>query len=267
MMPNLFFIVPVLNEAGNLENLTRGFRSLIREFGNRYSLRFVFIDDGSTDQTVLLAKELTNGLNFTLLEHPKNLGPGKAFGTAFEYLTPHLQEQDWIVTMEGDNTSRVELLSQMFRRAEEGYEVIFASPYLYGGSIKNTSTIRIVLSSIANTFVKAFLDIEGILTVSSFFRLHRASLIKRLQTHYGTKIIEFSGFECMLEMLMKMIYINTTISEVPMVLDTKLRVGKSKMKILKTIFGYLHLWSYKSKWHEMANKSEKKISLCVGDSL
>jgi dolichol-phosphate mannosyltransferase len=230
-------------------------------------VHFILVDDGSTDQTPSLAKELTHGLNFTVIAHPKNLGPGKAFSTAFEYLTPYLQEQDWIVTMEGDNTSRVELLSQMFYRAEEGYEVVFASPYVYGGSIKNTSTIRIVLSSIANTFVKAFLDIEGILTVSSFFRLHRASLIKKLQFFYGTKIIEFSGFECMLEMLMKMIYINATISEVPMILDTKLRVGKSRMKILKTIFGYLHLWSYKAKWRDMANKPEEKIPICVGDSL
>jgi hypothetical protein len=40
-----------------------------------------------------------------------------------------------------------------------------------------------------------------------------------------------------------------------MVLDTKLRVGKSRMKILKTIRGYYALWKLQGKWKEMAVSS------------
>jgi dolichol-phosphate mannosyltransferase len=136
----------------------------------------------------------------------------------------------------------------MFHRASEGYDVVLASPYMYGGGITNTSSMRVFLSHIANAFVKEFLGIHGILTVSSFFRLYRAPALMKLQIAYGPAIIERRGFECMVELLMKMMYLRTTITEVPMLLDTNLRVGKTKMKITKTILGYLSLTPRMGYW-------------------
>jgi dolichol-phosphate mannosyltransferase len=111
----------------------------------------------------------------------------------------------------------------------------------------------------ANVFVKEFLGIHGIVTMSSFFRVYRAPVLKRLQAHYGPYIIERTGFECMVEMLLKMIYLRTTISEVPMLLDTSLRVGKPKMRIVRTIRGYLSLWRRKDDWraHAHAQAAER----------
>jgi dolichol-phosphate mannosyltransferase len=135
---------------------------------------------------------------------------------------------------------------------EEGFDVILASPYLYGGAIVHTSVFRIFLSSMANLFVKELLGIHGIFTVSSFYRMYRAPLLRKLQAVYGSRILERNGFECMTEMLMKMIYLHARISEIAMVLDTKLRVGKSHMKIQRTIFGYYALWKLHGKWQKMA---------------
>jgi dolichol-phosphate mannosyltransferase len=140
----------------------------------------------------------------------------------------------------------------MLTRLDEGFDVIFASPYMYGGKIINTSVYRIFLSSVANLFIKELLGIHGILTVSSFFRLYRTPALKKLQAVYGPEIVERRGFECMVEMTMKMINLQITISEVPMILDTHARVGKSRMKITKTIRGYFSLWLLKSKWLEVA---------------
>jgi dolichol-phosphate mannosyltransferase len=105
----------------------------------------------------------------------------------------------------------------------------------------------------ANLFIKELLGLHGILTVSSFFRLYRSSALKKLQSTYGEEIIERRGFECMVEMTMKMVNIGITISEVPLVLDTRARVGRSRMNVLKTIFGYFGLWSLKRKWLRQAN--------------
>jgi dolichol-phosphate mannosyltransferase len=69
-----------------------------------------------------------------------------------------------------------------------------------------------------------------------------------LQAVYGSEIVERRGFECMVEMTMKMINLQLTISEVPLVLDTKARVGRSRMKIMRTIRGYLLLWASRGKW-------------------
>ena len=53
----------------------------------------------------------------------------------------------------------------------------------------------------------------------------------------------------MIELLSKLIAIRATISEVAMPLDGSLRIGKSKMKIAKTIFGYFKLFLARRHWH------------------
>lgn len=244
----LYVIAPLFNEVNNLDRLLDSYSQLSRRFSREYKLSFILVDDGSTDGTAQRVEELKSRLKAIVLSHERNLGPGRAFATAFEYLHPRLKENDWVITMEGDNTSGVGLIHQMFLRAKEGYEVILASPYMYGGGILHTSPLRTFLSHVANAFVKEFLGIHGILTMSSFFRLYKGSVIRFLQAEYGPRIIERSGFECMIEILLKMMYLRTRISEVPMVLDGRKRMGKSKMKLLRTVLGYLTLWRDKNRW-------------------
>lgn len=253
--PNLFIIIPVYNEAKNIGCLLECLATFALEIRDRYCVKTVLVDDGSQDETEQLAKQFAARFPLVVLRHHENQGPGRAFGTGFRELAGKLSDRDVVVTMEGDNTSRIELIRQMLHRMEEGFDVILASPYLYGGAIVHTSVFRVFLSGIANLCVKDLLGIHGIFTVSSFYRMYTVSLLKRLQITYGPEIVERHGFECMTEMLMKMIYLDARISEVAMVLDTKLRMGKSRMKILKTIRGYYALWKLQGKWKEMAMSS------------
>ena len=249
---SLHVLVPMLNEAGNLPALITSMRRMTAELPSPITARFLIVDDGSTDGTGDTAKRLAAELDLTVLRHDEQRGPGRAFATGFAYLAPRLAPDDFVATMEGDNTSRLELLSAMFVRMREGYDVILASPYLYGGSIENTTTWRVILSRVANVFVKEVLGLTGIATVSSFYRLYRGRVILDLQRCFGPGIVERTGFECMVELLLKMVYLRTTISEVPMTLDTSMRVGKSKMKVLRTIAGYVRLWHDKRRWQTAA---------------
>src|SRR5262249_6909831 len=183
-----------------------------------------------------------------VLRHDVNLGPGRAFATGFRHLARRLGDADWVATMEGDNTSRLETLRQMLVRRREGFEVVLASPYMYGGGLSHTSPLRIVLSHVANGLVKELLGIHGILTMSSFFRLYAAPTIKRLQARHGDEVLETPGFECMVELLAKLIQAGATISEVAMPLDGSQRLGKSKMRILRTVRGYLRLFWVGRRW-------------------
>ncbi len=251
-MDQLYVMVPVYNEAPNVPTLCEAFRQLRHEFGDRFALRFVLVDDGSGDGTVDVARREAADLPLEVLRHERNQGPGAAFATGFSHLAGRLGERDWVITMEGDNTSRHELIRQMLTRAGEGFDAVFASPYMYGGGFTQTSFLRKLLSSGANLIVKDLLDIQGILTVSSFFRLYRAPTLARLQAVFGPGIVERRGFESMVEMVMKMAMLRVTISEVAMLLDSSRRKGKSKMRIMRTIRGYLALWRYKSGWLEKA---------------
>jgi dolichol-phosphate mannosyltransferase len=249
---SFYIVVPVLNEAENLGRLFDAFRDLQLKLAEDHELHVILVDDGSTDGTADLVASLRCELDLTVLSHAKNLGPGRAFATAFEYLHERFEDTDWVATMEGDNTSRHELLATMLQRTNEDYDVIFASPYMYGGGITNTSLFRLVLSHVANAFVKEFLGCHGLVTVSSFFRLYRAAALRKLMEHYGPGIIERAGFEGMVEMAMKMVYLGTRISEVPMVLDTSLREGRSKMKVARVIRGYLCLLLRSRAWRAQA---------------
>jgi glycosyltransferase involved in cell wall biosynthesis len=247
----LYIVAPVYNEAPNLERLFEGLRATVDE-ATAFLVSIVLVDDGSTDGTPELARELSAGADLTVLTHDKNRGPGHAFGTAFAHLAPRLEPADLVVTMEGDNTSRTELIRDMLHRVDEGHDAVFASPYMYGGGILHTRATRVMLSHIANTFVKEFLGVHGLLTVSSFFRLYRGECLLRLQDRYGDRIVERDGYESMIEMVMKMMYLEMSISELPMVLDTTRRIGRSKLKTTRTAAGYLSLFGRKRAWRYRA---------------
>ncbi|MGE3261152.1 MAG: glycosyltransferase family 2 protein [Bacteriovoracia bacterium] len=239
-MAKAFVIAPVLNEAENLPTLTRSWKELSLAFPS-WKFEFVLIDDGSSDGTKASAEKMAAslGLNCRVIRHEQNQGPGAAFASGFTYVAEILRPEDTVITMEGDNTSRIATLKIMLDRMErENVEVALASPYAYGGGIINTSLYRMILSHFANGMVKSFLDIHGIHTMSSFFRAYRGSVILGLQKKWGPRILERNGFECMIELLKKMILAGATITEVPMRLDTSLRKGKSKMKVMRTIRGY-----------------------------
>ena len=246
----LFVLVPVLDEAPNIPRLIGNLSRLAGDVRGEMECRVVFVDDGSADGTGDRIRQEAGPLPVEVLRHDVNLGPGRAFATGFRHLASLLADMDWVATMEGDNTSRVETLRQMLVRRREGFEVVLASPYMYGGGLSNTSLLRLILSHGANGLIKELLGIRGIVTMSSFFRLYSAPVLKRLQTRYGDGILETSGFECMVELLAKLIEVDATISEVAMPLDGSQRLGRSKMKTMRTIRGYVRVLRAGRRWRK-----------------
>ena len=80
----------------------------------------------------------------------------------------------------------------------------------------------------------------------------RGGAILELQAAFGPRIIERSGFEGVVEALKKIMLLELTVSEVPMRLDSSLRVGRSKMKLFKTIRGYFSLLPRARRWDRAA---------------
>jgi glycosyltransferase involved in cell wall biosynthesis len=255
-VPTLHVVMPALDEAPNVGRVVEDLRAAHERLGAELALRLVLVDDGSSDGTSESARAAAGDLDVTVLRHETPQGPGRAFATGFGSLAPLVLDDDYVLTLEADNTSRLELVDQMLRRSREGYDAVFASPYAYGGGIVQTNTLRTGLSHLANTFAKEFLGIHGLLTVSSFFRLYQGVAFRRLQHEFGPAIVERAGFESMVELVLKMVYLGMSISEVPMVLDSGRRVGKSKMRIMRTGVGYIALFRHKRAWRTIASRSE-----------
>ena len=253
--PVLYVVVPVLNEEANVPILLESLRVLREEVSQELDCRPIIVNDGSTDDTPYRIEQCRGDLKVMVLSHERNLGPGAAFNTGFRYLNGKLGEDDWVVTMEGDNTSQIDTLVHMLQRRREGYDVVLASVYAYGGGIVGVKSSRVFLSHCANAFAKTLLGLRGFHTLSSFFRLYSADIVKRLQERFGAGIIEFRGFECMVELLLRLVLVNARISEVEMQLDWSTRRGKSKMQIFRAVLGYVKLLHAGWHWRMQAKES------------
>ncbi|MBK5256228.1 MAG: glycosyltransferase [Vicinamibacteria bacterium] len=230
-------IVPVLNEEPNIAHLLTRLKQTLQPFA---PYRVLFVDDGSTDGTVAVLK--SSGAEIETISHPNNQGPGAAFRTGFRYILPGLQPQDLVLTLEGDGTSDLAVLPRMMSRIRnEDDDIVLASCYLFGGGIKGTGFHRVGLSHIANGLVKQTLGLSGLATLSSFFRIYQGRALLRFQARFGDRLFESNGFESQIEILHLAATLGMRVSEVPMVLDGSRRLGKSKMKILKTSIAYLRL--------------------------
>lgn len=256
-MKKIYFIIPIFNEGKNLPTLFLNLINMEKKI-KTFNLNFILVDDGSTDNSISTANENKKNLNLKILKHKINLGPGAAFSSAFLYLNKKLNKDDIIVTIEGDNTSNLDMIPKMLNRLKEGYDVVLASPYIYGGGFSNTSFFRRILSMGANLIFKdILLNMNGIFTISCFFRMYKGEVIQNLQKVFGKRIIDVNGYEGMVELLMKIMILKTSISEIAMIVDSSKNLDKSKMKISKTILGYLSLYKKKFEWF----KQYKKIYL------
>src|SRR5947207_706435 len=116
-MNKIFVLIPLFNEEQNISELISGLTNWEKQFSN-FLFHFIFIDDYSSDNTVEELRKCTSDMNYTILKHEKNAGPGKAFSTGFKHISTIVSTNDLVVTMEGDNTSRIDTFKTMLGRIE-----------------------------------------------------------------------------------------------------------------------------------------------------
>ena len=90
--PLLSIVVPLYNEEGNVRLLFEEIRSVCRK--NRLTHEIIFVDDGSADDTVKLAKKCSP---LTLIRLRKNFGQTAAMDAGIKQTSGK-----YIVTMDGD---------------------------------------------------------------------------------------------------------------------------------------------------------------------
>jgi dolichol-phosphate mannosyltransferase len=238
----IYCLIPVFNESANLSNLYKELSSV--SFADE--IYYVFSDDGSSDRTPELIESFFHTHQFIVLGDGINRGPGAAFNRGFQWILEHSTDPNCvIITMEADCTSDLSILKTMLTLSALGYDLVLASVYAQGGGFDKTSFLRKFVSALANFLYRFLFDIK-VLTLSSFYRVYKKSLLQRIHNAYHGNIISEYGFVSMLEILSKAIECKATIIEVPMKLQSHKRVGKSKMKIFKTTLHYFrYLWRIK----------------------
>jgi dolichol-phosphate mannosyltransferase len=231
-VPNLF-VVPAFNEEANLPRLFADLESRPSLFPP--GSRLLVVDDGSQDETATIVERYRGPLPAEVIRLGRNQGPGAAFRAGFAAALEGCDGEALVVTLEADTTSDLDALPEMLRRAYTGAELVLASWVMV-----NVSHFRRILSEGAALVINRILGVEA-KTVSSFYRVYRASTLRAAGARYGDALIREPGFACKAELLSKLTSLGARIEEVDVGLDTSKRVGESKMPVFRTIFHYWRL--------------------------
>lgn len=140
-MKKLSIIISVFNEEENVVELARQIREALQ--GHNYEV--VFVDDGSSDQTVSKITKL-NDPHVHLVELKKNYGQSSALAAGIDYATG-----DYIITMDGDLQNDPSDIPAMVALAEEGeWDLVVG----IRKNRKDDFIIRKIPSIIANSMIR-----------------------------------------------------------------------------------------------------------------
>ncbi|WP_427340125.1 glycosyltransferase family 2 protein [Caloranaerobacter sp. DY30410] len=236
-MNKLYAIIPCYNEENNIDALIKKWIN-ITDFLKQFSidcLEIVLINDGSNDNTKkIIESKMKKYPQITLIEHGINKGLGETLKTGLKYVVNKSNDNDFICTMDGDNTHDPLYLVNMFNKVINlKADCIIASRYCKTSKIKGVPFYRNFMSFGAKLFFSIILHIPNVKDYTCGYRLYSSKILKKSFEKYGEKIITEKGFTCMVELLYKLYKSGCIFEEAPFTLNYDKKIGQSKMKVLK----------------------------------
>ena len=237
----IYFLLPVFNEEANIASVISGLRA--GQFNG--DIKIVAVNDGSTDRTDAILKELS-GPDLIVLGTRVNLNIGAVFSTGIIYVAAQAQAGDLLVILESDQTSAINLIPLMLNEIRhKGKDIVIASRYLHGGAYKNFPWARLLFSHLANRMMRHYFPIPNVFDYTIFFRAYRISSLRAALPYFGDAgLIQTHGFVANAELLIKLSLLAPKVAEVPFVYDYGVKRGASKINVLRTINEYFVLVAY-----------------------
>ena len=120
-MPRVAVVIPIFNEEGNIKVITQRLTTVFEGLPE-IEFKIIFVDDGSTDQSLKILRRLTEQ-NPTIfyLSLSKNFGKDNALMAGI-----HFSDAEAVITMDADLQHPPELVGQLIRGWESGYDVVYA---------------------------------------------------------------------------------------------------------------------------------------------
>lgn len=112
--PYLSIVVPLYNEEGNVRELHRRIVEAAQKLGRSFEI--IFVDDGSRDKTVEIARGLSP---LKLIAFRKNFGQTAAFDAGFKEAKGEI-----IITLDGDLQNDPADIPLLLAKMDEGYDVV-----------------------------------------------------------------------------------------------------------------------------------------------
>lgn len=204
-------VIPAQNEAATIG-------ALIAQLQALYSFDIVVIDDGSSDDTAIVAK--SSGA--VVLNHVRALGAWKATQTGIRYALA--KSYQGVITMDADGQHLPIEINQLLECAKSGVDVVVGSCVSRGDVLRHT----------AWRFFRAVSGIN-VKDITSGFRLYNFAALRVLSTKEAT-MLEFQD----LGVLLLLRSLGLSILEVEVKMDERM-IGESRIfgswfKVLSYMF-------------------------------
>ncbi|HVF49572.1 MAG TPA: XrtA system polysaccharide deacetylase [Pyrinomonadaceae bacterium] len=223
-------VVPCYNEALTLPYLANTLKSLEAALAGDYTLRFIFVDDRSTDDTFdVLDKIFGAWPNSKIIRHARNLGVAAALLNGIRHA-----ETEIVCSIDCDCTYDPHELQNMIPLLADDVDMVTASPYHADGAVRNVPRWRLSLSRGASFLYRQVLR-QRLATYTSCFRVYRRGAVIEMR-------LRETGFLGVAETLGRLDLRGSKVVEHPATLEVRL-FGQSKMKVVRTVFGHLRLLS------------------------
>lgn len=119
MRKKIAIVIPSFNEEGNIEIMAKSIKDTMQVLP--YDYEVIFVDDGSSDNTLIKLKELSQSYdNLFFVELSRNFGHQNALKAGVD-----IANANAVITMDGDMQHPPELIPELLKKWEEGYDVVY----------------------------------------------------------------------------------------------------------------------------------------------
>jgi len=138
-MKKLSLVIPVMNEEANIKPMFDRIRETLKDI----DYEIIFVDDGSTDNTIEEIKKYADE-NTKLIVFNRNFGQSSAMAAGIE-----VAEGELIATLDGDLQNDPADIPMMIEKLNEGYDVVAGKR-----AKRQDEPFRMWLSKIANKIIR-----------------------------------------------------------------------------------------------------------------
>lgn len=148
--PDLSIVLPVFNEEGNVEPLHEEIHAALDQTGLNYEI--LFIDDGSSDRTVQILREIAAKDPVSkLIVLRRNFGQTAAMAAGLD-----MANGEVVVTMDADRQNDPADIPALLARLDEGYDMVCG----WRHKRQDGFLLRLLPSMIANKIISYTTDVK-----------------------------------------------------------------------------------------------------------
>lgn len=211
----ILIILPTYNERENIAALINEILSL------KFDIHILVVDDNSPDNTAEIVEKIAamDG-RIQIIQREGKLGLGSAYLQGFHYALQG--DFDYIFEMDADFSHSPKYLPMLIEKIKD-YDLVIGSRYIKGGKVVNWPAKRILLSYLANLYVRLFTGLP-IRDSTSGFKCFRKEVLQSIALDQ----VESDGYSFQIEINFICWQKGYRICEIPITFEER-RAGTSKM--------------------------------------